>query len=96
MQKLIDTNIIIRYLVGDNEEQLKECLKIFRQVSKADLEIYILESVLMECLFVLIKFYKFPKNEVVEDLKKILSLKGVVNNDKIILFETLNFKYFCK
>ncbi|KIM08917.1 MAG: twitching motility protein PilT [Sulfurovum sp. FS08-3] len=44
----------------------------------------------MEALFVLIKFYKLPKEEVIRDIKIILSLNGVVNSEKIILIEALN------
>jgi predicted nucleic-acid-binding protein len=44
----------------------------------------------MEAFFVLTKFYKIPKNEVISDLKTILSLEGIINKNKIILFETLN------
>jgi predicted nucleic-acid-binding protein len=44
----------------------------------------------MESFFVLTKFYKLPKSEVISDLKTILSLEGVINKNKIILFEALN------
>jgi predicted nucleic acid-binding protein len=44
----------------------------------------------MEAFFVLTKFYKLPKNEIINDLKRILSLEGVVNDDKLLLFETLS------
>jgi hypothetical protein len=44
----------------------------------------------MEAFFVLTKFYKLPKEEVINDLKRILSLEGVVNDNKLILFETLS------
>lgn len=45
---------------------------------------------LMEAFFVLTKLYNIPKNEAIQDLKAILSFKGVVNENKIILMETLN------
>ncbi|KIM04340.1 MAG: twitching motility protein PilT [Sulfurovum sp. FS06-10] len=43
----------------------------------------------MEALFVLVKFYKLPQSEVIEDLKRIIALRGVVG-EKIVLLETLN------
>ena len=54
------------------------------------MEVEILSDVLMEAFFVLTKFYKLPKIEVISDLKTILSFEGVVNKDKVILFETLS------
>ena len=90
MVYLLDTNIIIRYLIGDNEEHLIKSIEIFRQIETAQLQVEILDSVLMEAFFVLTKFYKLPKNEVINDLKTILALNGVINSDKPILYETLN------
>jgi len=89
MVYLLDTNIIIRFLVGDNQEHLEIATEIFTKIEDGLIEVEVLDSVLMEALFVLIKFYKLPKSEVVLDLKKILSLRGVVG-DKVILIEALN------
>lgn len=90
MVYLIDTNIIIRFLVGDHAEHLAQSSAIFERVEQCEIEVHILESVIMEVFFVLTKFYKLPKNEVINDLKRILSLEGVVNDDKLLLFETLS------
>lgn len=90
MAYLIDTNVIIRFLVGDHAEHLAQSSAIFERVEQGEIEIHILESVLMEVFFVLTKFYKIPKEEVINDLKRILSLDGVINYDKLILFETLS------
>ena len=90
MAYLLDTNLIIRFLVGNHEEDLKRSVEIFEKIESAEIEVVIPESVLMESFFVLVKFYKLPKSEVLNDLKTILSLTGVVNDDRIVLFETLN------
>lgn len=87
---LLDTNIIIRFLVGDNKEYLEKSTIYFEKIEQGLMEVEILSDVLMEAFFVLTKFYKIPKDEVIADLKTILSLKGVVNQNKIILFEALN------
>jgi len=89
MVYLLDTNIIIRFLVGDNEKFLEQSTEYFKQIECGSLEVEILSEVLMEAFFVLTKFYKLPKSEVISDLKTILSFEGVVNKNKIILFETL-------
>ena len=90
MEYLLDTNIIIRFLVGDNEKHLEKSTEYFHQIEQGSMEVEILSEVLMEACFVLTKFYKLPKIEVISDLKTILSFEGVVNKDKIILFEALN------
>lgn len=90
MVYLIDANIIIRFLVGDHQGYLEKSIKIFKDIEQVKMQVEILDGVLMEVFFVLTKFYKLPKKSVINDLKTILSLNGVVNTDKTILFETLS------
>ena len=87
---LLDTNLIIRFLVGDHEEHLEESRVIFKDIEKAKVQVEILEGVLMEAFFVLTKFYKIPQNNVITDLKTILNFNGVINSNKTILYEALN------
>ena len=84
MVYLLDTNVIIRFLVGDDEVHLAKSIEYFKEIEMAKLQVEILEGVLMEAFFVLTKFYKLPKQEVIDDLKTILALDGVINNNKII------------
>ena len=87
---LLDTNVIIRFLIGDNEEFLAQSIKIFEQIESSKIQVEILEGVLMEVYFVLTKFYKIAKSEAINDLKTILAFDGVVNHNKAILFETFS------
>jgi predicted nucleic-acid-binding protein len=90
MVYLLDTNIIIRFLIGDNEQHLVQATEIFKNIEMAKLQVEILDGVLMESYFVLTKFYKLPRIDVINDLKTILALNGVVNSNKTILYEALN------
>ncbi len=90
MVYLIDTNVIIRFLVGDDKNFLAKSRGYFKKIESCELEVEILSSVIMEAYFVLTKFYKLPKKEVILDLKSILALEGVINSDKIILYEALS------
>lgn len=89
MVYLLDTNIIIRFLVGDHQDHLAKSIEIFKDIESAKMQVEILDGVLMEAFFVLTKFYKLPKSEVINDLKTILALNGVINSNKPILYETL-------
>ena len=89
MVYLIDANVIIRFLIGDNKEHLEKAVKIFTQIEQKSIEVEILPSVLMEVYFVLTKFYKIDRKDVIKDLKQILALRGVVG-DKALLIEALN------
>ena len=90
MVYLLDTNIIIRFLIRDNEELFEISKNYFLKIERLELKAEILPSVLMEAFFVLTKFYKLNKKEVILDLKTLLSLDGIVNSDKIILYEALS------
>jgi predicted nucleic-acid-binding protein len=87
---LLDTSVIIRFLLGDNEKFLEQSTQYFKDIETASIQVEILEGVLMEAFFVLTKFYKLPKNEVINDLKIILALDGVVNSNKTVLHEALS------
>ena len=90
MVSLIDTNIIIRFLVRDNEEHFIVSKEIFEQVQLGVVKVEILSEVLMEVLFVMTKVYKIPKGIVIEKLKSLLLLESVVNDDKAICIDALN------
>jgi len=90
MVSLIDANVIIRFLVKENSEQYNKSIDIMHDIEDALLKVEILSEVVMEVLFIMTKYYKAPLLDLVEDLKSILLLDGVVNENKYILIGTLN------
>lgn len=78
-QKLIpDTNVIIRYLLRDVEAQYAEAEAFFEAVRLGKKQAVILESVLVECLYILTKFYQVPRREAADALAGLLHYKGTV------------------
>ena len=61
MVYLLDTNIIIRFLVGDNEEHLAKSTEYFEQIELGSMEVEILSDVLMEAFLFLPSFIKSLK-----------------------------------
>lgn len=96
MKKILDTNIIIRFLIWDDENLYKKSFEIFRQIENNEIEVVITEWVVLECLYVLEKFYEIPKLEVVDKLKMILFLDNVINSDKLEIIEALNLVIYEK
>jgi predicted nucleic-acid-binding protein len=45
--------------------------------------------VIVECVYVMEKFYKIPKNEIVDTLSKTLNFSGIINRDKSEILEAL-------
>lgn len=89
-KKLPDTNVILRYLLEDEPHLYKKASEFFEMVRLGEEKAVILESVLAECIYVLIKFYKIPKEEVTDKLKGLLQYKGIVNEDKRELIDSIN------
>ena len=89
LKKLPDTNTILRYLLKDDIKLYEESSKFFEKVRVGNEKIIILESVLVECIYVLTKFYNVPRAEASERLKELLHYKGMQNNDKKELIEAL-------
>src|SRR4030067_1689196 len=77
-RKLPDTNTILRYLLDDVPHLSAKASAFFEKVRVGKEKVLILESVLAECVYVLIKFYKAPKAEVVEKLKGLLLYKRII------------------
>lgn len=89
VNSLPDTNAILRYLLKDNPVQFKQAAAYFESVRSGKEKALLLESVLVECVYVLTKFYKVPKEEARGSLAALLRYKGFVNSDKDILLEAL-------
>lgn len=86
---LPDTNVILRYLLKDNPEQYEQANRFFERVRTGKEKAVILECVLVECVYVLTKFYKAPKGEAVESLSGLMQYKGIANRDREALLEGL-------
>jgi len=64
-----------------------------QEISKGLKKAEIPAVVIVECIYVLEKFYKVPCAEIVATIGSILSLKGIVNPDKSEILEAmLNYK----
>ncbi len=90
IRTLPDTNTIIRYLVKDNTKLYSKSKELFDKVRDGVEKAIILESVIAECIYVLTKVYKVPKEKASYSLINILRYKGIVNNDKEDLIFALN------
>lgn len=91
LKNLPDTNVIVRYLVKDDPALYKKAKEFFDKVKSGGQRAVILESVIAECIYVLTKIYKVPRDRAAGSLVDILHYKGIVNNDREELIASLNF-----
>lgn len=86
---VIDTNVILRYLLADHPEQFEKVRAFMEEVKTGTRRVLIPESVLAECVYVLLKVYEVPREEIAEKLIGILRYRGVVNSDREVLIQAL-------
>jgi len=76
-RKLVDTNLIVRYLVQDHERHAKAAGKLFDACDRGEVVIVVLPTVLAECVFVLESFYEHPRGDIVAALGRLIASPGV-------------------
>jgi len=76
-RRLVDTNLVVRYLVQDHEKHAKAAGKLFDACDRGDVVIVVLPAVLAECVFVLESFYERPRGHISSALGRLISSPGV-------------------
>jgi predicted nucleic-acid-binding protein len=72
-RRLVDTNLIVRYLVQDHEKHAKAAGKLFDACDRGDVVIVVLSAVLAECVFLLESFYEHPRGGIASALGRLIS-----------------------
>ncbi len=75
---VVDTNVIIRYLIGDHQEHFRKACAFWERVRSGVERAFIPESVLAETVYVLLKIYAVPREEIADKLLRLLDYRGLV------------------
>ncbi len=89
-KKIPDTNVILRYLLADNEEQYREISPFFTELRDGRQKAVIPAEVILETFYVLTKVYAVPPREAAGALRDLMLYKGVENKDKKLILEALD------
>ena len=89
-RRLVDTNLIVRYLVQDHEKHVKAAEKLFDACDRGDVVIVVLPAVLAECVFVLQSFYEHPRADIASALGRLISSPGVEIDSEAIHLDALD------
>ena len=88
-RRLVDTNLIVRYLVQDHEKHARAAGRLFEACDRGDLEIVVLPAVLAECVFVLESFYQRARGEIASALRLLISSPGVEIDEAAVHVDAL-------
>ena len=79
---LIDTNIILRFLLGDHSELSPKSTLFMSKVADGTIKAEILDVVTAECVYAMEKFYRIPREKISEKLSKILNFSDIVTSNR--------------
>lgn len=79
--QLIDTNVILRYLLADHEALHEKACAIINPLQLGEANGTVTEGVLIECVYVMLKVYAVPRALIASQLRAVLSYPGLYQTD---------------
>lgn len=70
--KGIDTNILIRFMVGDDKKQAEKVYNIFKKTELDKKELFVPVLVMLELIWVLEAVYEIPRTEILDAISELL------------------------
>ena len=83
--RAVDTNVVVRYLTGDQPEQAARAREVFRAG-----QVFVSTTVLLESDWVLRSVYGFTAPEVAVALRALAGLPGVAVENPVLLGQALD------
>ncbi len=72
--KGIDTNILVRFLVGDDELQARKVYKIFKTAESIKNELFVPLLVVLELIWVLESVYKIERSIILDSIRELIMM----------------------
>ena len=85
----IDTNVLVRYLVRDDEAQFEKASRLIKREIAADAEVLVSLPVLLETEWVLRSRYHFKKAEILAAISGLLDATEIQFEDEAAIEESL-------
>jgi len=82
---VVDTNVVLRYLLRDDERLHQRAREFFGRVQDAEEGAYFPDSVIAECIYVLDKRYHVERDEIATRLLHVVSFRGVDPENRELL-----------
>lgn len=70
--KAIDTNILVRFLTGDDERQAKKVYSIFKKAETEKIELFVPLLVVLEMIWILESVYEAARAEILDAIGDLL------------------------
>src|SRR4029077_13508027 len=83
-RRLLDTNLIVRHLVHDNEKHAAIAARQFGACDRGEITLVLLPAVLAECVFVLESFYRHARPDIAQVLSSLIDSPGVEISERAV------------
>lgn len=99
LKAVVDTNIIIRLAVNDDDRQREACIKLLERAKNRELMLYLLPVAILETVWILEKYYKLPKKNVRDFVEGLLNTPEIICDmanvfkQAIAVYEEKNIKF---
>src|SRR5687768_11130458 len=94
-KNIIDTNLIIRFLVNDDPGKALQVEKLLKDTHNKNI---LLDTVIAEIVWVLLSYYSLSKKEVIEKIRALIHVDSIDCNDYLLnralsIWENYNLSY---
>ncbi|OPL09316.1 MAG: nucleotide-binding protein [Firmicutes bacterium ML8_F2] len=89
MPKVIDANILLKFLSDDDPDKTAACETLLLMVEKGKEKVFLPDLVIAEIVWTLEKFYKVEKKRIKELLTTVFAAEGLICPDKGRLLSAL-------
>ncbi len=87
---VVDTNVVLRYLLRDDERLYQRAREFFHRVRDAEEGAYFPGAVIAECTYVLDKRYRVVRDEIAQRLLELVTFRGVDVQNRALLQAALS------
>lgn len=86
---IIDTNGFLRLFLDDIPEQADQIMQLIQKAKRGYITIVVPDIILFEIHFILQKFYKVEKQEIIEKLKSLVSSSYLIIESRTLFSKAL-------
>ena len=82
MTALIDTNVLVRFLIGEQGTKYIGLSDFFESLENGSIRVELKLIVLFQTIFVLNSYYSVPKDKIADSILDLVSFRGIRIRDK--------------
>lgn len=84
---LLDTNVLVHFVLGDNKAQKNMAIEWFRQATLGERTIVVKPAIVAEAVYVLESFYKQTREDIASVMLPFLAMPVLVVEDRMSLLK---------